>query len=158
MSTTRRKKQPKADLHLTVNPLLIDYFETLRPIHGREYSEFFEEKLTEFILSIAPEKKLELDLETAEKKVIDLKQAINDVKILKSIELELKKAEVVQNNIQNEEQEELQLLRKKMFVKYKKTLEYQRKNHIAHDWPKLQEDFRFKTRFEVQEYIASVMG
>lgn len=154
----RKKKEPKADLHITVNPLLVEYFEALRPVHGREYSEFVEEKLLSLISEIAPEKILEMQLEAAEKKVMDLKQAIIEVKLLKAIDIEKQKANDEKAKLEEEEESKLEAHRESMFQKYFPTLEYQRKKRIPHDWSKIQEDFRFKSKYEAQDYINNMMA
>jgi len=157
VAISKRKKEPKADLHVTVNPLLVEYFEALRPIHGREYSEFVEEKLLALISEIAPEKILEMQLEAAEKKVLDLKQAIIEVKLLNTIDTEKQKANNEITKLQEEEQSKLKTHRENMFKKYFRTLKFQNENKIPHDWSKIQEDFRFKTKFEAQDYINNMM-
>ena len=158
MAVQRRKKEPKADLHITINPLVIDYFETLRAVHKREYSEYIEEKLLELIKEVAPEKYLEMKLALAEKEVIDIKQAMIEVKLLKAIDTEKQKANDERDKLRNEEESKLKTHRVTMFKKYFRTLKYQREKHIPHDWSKIQQDFVFKNKVEAQVWIDDMMA
>lgn len=154
---SRRKKEPKADLHLTVNPLVVEYFNALSPIHGREYSEFCEEKLIALIAEVAPEKALEIQLDAAEKHVIEIKKAINEVKLLRSLEYEKLNPKNNEAKIREEEESKLKAHRETMFLKYRRTLEFQRENKIPYDWTKIQDDFRFKNKSEAQDFVYSMM-
>jgi len=154
---SRRKKEPKADLHLTVNPLVVEYFDALRPIHGREYSEFCEEKLLELIAEVAPEKALDVQLDMAEKRVLEIKHAISEVKLLRSLEYEKLNPKNNEAKLREEEESRLKAHRETMFLKYRKTLEYQKENRIQHDWNKIQEEFRFKNKSEAQDFVYSMM-
>jgi len=155
---SRKKKEPKTDLHLTINPLVADYFDALRPVHGREYSEFCEEKLLALIAEFAPEKALEIQLDIAEKRVLEIKKAISDVKLLRSLEYGKLNAKQDDAKKQKEEESRLKAHRETMFLKYRKTLEYQKENRLQHDWNKIQEEFRFKNKSEAMDYISSMMN
>jgi len=154
----RKKGEPKADLHLTINPLVVEYFNTLKPVHGRESSEFVEEKLLELIAEVAPDKALEIELAAAEKKVMDIKKVMVEVKFLKAIDTEKQKANKERAKLQDEEESRLKAHRETMFLKYRKTLEFQRENNRPHDWNKIQEDFKFKNKYEAMDYISSMMN
>jgi len=154
----RRKKEPKTDVHLTINPLIAEYFDALRPIHGREYSEFCEEKLLALIAEVAPEKALEIELDKAEKHVLEINKAINEVKLLRSLEYGKLNTKHNEAKVKEEEEARLKALRETMFLKYRHTLEFQKENKIPHDWAKIQEDFRFKNKSEAQEFVYSMMN
>jgi len=153
MAPSRRKKEPKADLHITINPLLIEYFEVLRPIHGREYSEFVEEKIFALISEIAPEKILEMQLEAAEKKVSDIKQAIIETKLLRSIDLEIQKAKSKQANLEDDKKTKLEQHREKMYREHFDTFKRMAKNQKWFQWDTLQKIFKFKDIYDTKEYI-----
>lgn len=153
MAPSKRKKEPKADLHVTINPLLVEYFEVLRPIHGREYSEFVEEKIFTLISEIAPEKMLEMQLQAAEKKVTDIKQAIIGAKLLKSIDLDIKKAEEEHFKLKDDEKTRLEQYREDKYQSNLESLKRYAKNPKTFQWDTLQTLFRFKNRFETEDYI-----
>ena len=154
---SRRKKEPKADLHITVNPLVVEYFEALRPIHGREYSEFCEEKLLALIAEVAPEKALEIELDIAEKHVLEIKQSISEVKLLRSLVYEKQKQLNDKTKQHEEKMSELANHREKMFQIHRRSLEYQHDNHLPHNWSKIQEDFEFKSKSEAENWIDNRM-
>ncbi len=150
---SRRKKEPKTDVHLTINPLIAEYFDILRPIHGREYSEYCEEKLLALIAEVAPEKALEIELDIAEKRVLEIKKTISEVKLLRSLEYEKLNPKNNEAKLREEEESRLKAHRETMFLKYRRSLEYQRDNKLPHDWTKIQEDFRFKNKSDAIDYI-----
>lgn len=157
MAPSRRKKNPKADLHITINPVLIEYFEVLRPIHGREYSEFVEEKIFALISEIAPEKILELQLEAAEKKVTDIKQAMVEAKLLKSIDLEIQKAKNEQDQINDDLDSRLETMRNTKYEENKKSMAYQIKKRTI-DWKVIMNVFGFKTQLETKDFVTEKLS
>jgi hypothetical protein len=148
-----RKKEKKTDLHVTITPIVIDYFEELRNIHKRDYSEFIESKLLELISEVAPEYILEMKLKAAEKEVSDLKEAMINLKTLKIIDFEKQKAEKEIKNLRESAEKELQDNKEKQYIRYFETLKFQSKNGINHDWSTIIKDFGFKSKAEAVEWV-----
>jgi len=142
-----RKEPKKAHLNLSINPYLAEVFESLEPVHGKSFSGFLEEKITELLKDIAPDKILELEIEMMESKLSEMKENLPALRYASKMIKESKKRENIDTSADDK--------REILFVKYLPALEYQVKNRRCHDWAKLQDEFGFKTRIETEEYINS---
>lgn len=157
MAIQRRKKEPKSDLHVTINPLVVEYFEALRSIHKREYSEFVEEKLLDLIKEVAPEKYLEMKLATAEKEVIDIKQAMIEVKLLRSIDLEKQKAKESQAKLAEDENSKNDQYRNEKYEQNKFSIASQVNKKLM-DWKVFSEVYRFNNFHEAEDWATTKLN
>lgn len=147
MKTAARKPH----LNLSIDPNLLMLFEALKPIHGREYSEFMEEKLTSLLLEIAPDKLMELEIEKTKERLAELEGNLPSVKFAYNNIRALKKEE--KGKKVDNEAEQLEQTRDRMYQKHLPNLKFQIKNNKPFDWSKLQEDLRFKNKFDVMDYV-----
>lgn len=149
----RRSQPKKAHLNLSINPDILEMFDSLEPIHKREYSEFVEEKLMELINQLAPDMVMERKIKEMRETLSELETSYPGIKYTyKNLrKRELEESKKVHGG--EEKVAELENVREDMFKKYLPTLTYQVNNRISHDWSKLQVDFRFKSKAETQDYI-----
>jgi len=144
----------KVNKTITVDPVKMSLFENTKNIHGLNISDFVDQKLEEFLNSSSPDEMQKIRIQNLKAELIEAERSLPEIEFM------MKMKGQQQNHIKKDEDEsaKLEAHREKEFKKYSSTLYYQRKNRIQHDWSKIQEDFRFKTKFEAQDYINSMMN
>lgn len=146
MKTAARKPH----LNLSIDQDLLTLFEALKPIHGREYSEFLEEKIKSLILEVAPDKIMELEIKKTEERLAELTHNLN---IVRPVYENLRKSQTEVKAKDNGVKDELEQYRDDMYIKYLEEFKRCIKNPKWFQWDTLQGIFRFKTKFETEDYI-----
>jgi len=147
----RKTQTKKAHLNLSINPDILTAFDSLQPIHKREYSEFVEEKLLEFIEQLAPDVIMEMKIREVKEHLSELEDSLPTLKFAYGNLRKIKKEEASKKE-EDDEQVKLERRRDDKYHANIESLKRQAKSN-KFQWDTLQNLFWFKNRLETETYI-----
>jgi len=147
----RKTQTKKAHLNLSINPDILTAFDSLQAIHKREYSEFVEEKLLEFIEQLAPDVIMEMKIREAKEHLAEMEDGLPALKFAYGNLRKIKKEEVSKKEV-DDEQIRLERRRDDKYHANIESLKRQAKSN-KFQWDTLQNLFWFKNRLETETYI-----
>lgn len=148
----RKTQSKKAHLNLSINPDILTAFDSLQPIHKREYSEFVEEKLLEFIEQLAPDVIMEMKIQEAKEHLAEMEDGLPALKFAYGNIRKIKKEDASKKEVDDE----LIKLEHRRDEKYKSNFEALKRQVLANkklQWDTLQNLFWFKNRLETENYV-----
>ncbi len=121
-------------------------FELTMDLHHKSYKDALELGALSIISDVDPEKASELRIQKMEQMLAEERQALANYKLIKKV----KKPEIKK---QDEEINKIEQYREEKYQSNVEALKRQAKNN-RFQWDTLQTLFRFKNRFETEDYIT----
>ncbi|WP_407356782.1 hypothetical protein [Methanolobus sp. WCC5] len=143
----------KVHIHLNVDHEKKILFESLKPVHGKTFSDILEEGLDACLSKVAPSKIIEEEIAQAKAKLIELEQSLMTVRM---IEKQQKLEQKVTEQKEDLMEDYLEDMRTERFEEFKdSTIILWKKGGI--NWPRIVDLYQFKSTTEAKEWFARKM-
>ncbi|WP_094226939.1 hypothetical protein [Methanolobus psychrotolerans] len=144
----------KVHIHLNVDHEKKILFESLKPVHGKTFSDILEEGLDACLSIVAPSKLIEEEITQAKAKLMELEQSLMTVRMIeKQQKLEQKVTKQKEDHVDGY----LEDMRNQKFEEFKdSTIKLWKKGGI--NWPRTVDLYQFKNVAEAKEWFARKMA